>query len=202
VQRDGGVDIRDVGDVTKSPPVTAESFYTINDERKVVSGVLLTPLTTNARFEAKIYSSLAYRWKFVNRQVDKQKANHPDRFYTLRYEDLVSQPAMKLKEICGFLGIDFSDEMMNYRSKLNEMLDMYPAALINLHHKSLLKPINTDNLYAWKKIMTPRQIRICDNVVGAFAENQAMKECTNPATFSLSHFVCRECYTVDCCSFL
>jgi 4-amino-4-deoxy-L-arabinose transferase-like glycosyltransferase len=49
-----------VGDVTKSPPVTAESFYTINDERKVVSGVLLTPLTTNARFLKEILQGNDY----------------------------------------------------------------------------------------------------------------------------------------------
>jgi hypothetical protein len=137
----------------------------------------------NARFEAKIYSSLAFRWKYINKQVDKQKMIHPGCIYTLRYEDLVSQPAIKLKEICDFLEIDFSDEMMNYRSKLDEMLAIYPAGLINLHHKSLLKPINTDNLYAWKKIMTPRQIRICDNVVGSYAEETGYERMYKPRNF-------------------
>ncbi len=124
----------------------------------------------NARFETEIYSSLAYRWKYNNLQINKQKNKHPERFYTLRYENLVSQPQFFMKEICHFLDLEFVDEMMNYRSKLDEMLTIYPAELIKLHHKSLLKPINTDNIDDWKHKLTPRKIKICDTVIGSFAE--------------------------------
>ena len=124
----------------------------------------------SAKFESPIYSSLAYRWKYCNKQVLKQKKLTPDRFYTIRYEDLVAQHEFYLKEICNFLGIDFSPEMLNYRAKLNEMLATYPSELINLHHKSLLSPINADNIYAWKHILTDKQIKICDTVIGSFAE--------------------------------
>lgn len=123
-----------------------------------------------ARFETKIYSSLAYRWKFVNRQIIRQKNRFPERFYTLRYEDMVSNPGLYLKQICAFLGIDFSPAMLDYREKLDELLAIYPLDLINLHHKSLLKPINADKLNEWKQVLTPKEIKICDTVMGNFAE--------------------------------
>ena len=125
----------------------------------------------NARFEAEIYSSLAYRWKFNNIQVLKQKKRTPERFYTLRYEDLVADPAYYMEEICKFLGVDFTPDMIDYHAKLDEMRKIYPADLINRHHKSLFQPINTDKLYSWKTKMSEKQIRICDTVVGSFAES-------------------------------
>ncbi len=124
-----------------------------------------------AGFETAIYSSLAYRWKFVNMQVEKQKKTHPGRFYTLRYEDFVRQPERYLKEMCLFLGLEYSPEMMHYRDKMDEMLAIYPKELIYLHHKSLLNPINADNIDAWKNILTERQIKTADAVAGKFAEN-------------------------------
>lgn len=123
-----------------------------------------------AKFDAKIYSSSAYRWKYVNNQVLKQKNRLPEKFYTLRYEDLVSRPEFYLKELCSFLGIAFSTDMLNYRAKLDEMLATYPSELINLYHKGLLSPINPDKNYDWKNTLTQRQIKICDTVVGSFAE--------------------------------
>jgi len=124
----------------------------------------------NAKFETKIFSSLAYRWKFSNQQVLKQKKRTPDKFFTLRYEDLVAQPEFYMREICDFLGIGFNPEMIDYHAKLDEMRKIYPQDLINRHHKSLFQPINTDKIYAWKKLLTEKQIRVCDTVVGPFAE--------------------------------
>jgi hypothetical protein len=124
----------------------------------------------NAKFESPVYSSLAYRWKYCNKQVLKQKKLTPERFYTIRYEDLVADHEHYLKDICKFLDIDFSPEMLNYHANLDKMLATYPQELINLHHKSLLNPINADKIYAWKHILTDKQIKICDTVVGSFAE--------------------------------
>ena len=72
-----------VGDVTKSPPETKESFYTINDEKKVVSGVLLTPVTTNARFLKEILQGKDFDWsRFAADVLINSKL--PDKF-PLRY---------------------------------------------------------------------------------------------------------------------
>lgn len=73
-----------VGDVTQSPQNTAESFYTINDERKAVSGILLTPLTTNARFLKEILQGNDYyAWSRFAVEV-LLKSRLPEKF-PLRY---------------------------------------------------------------------------------------------------------------------
>ncbi len=124
----------------------------------------------NAKFEAKNYSSLAYRWMFHNKQMVKQKKCTPEKVYTIRYEDMVAEPEIYLRKICQFLNISFNPDMMNYHVKLDEMRKIYPKELINLHHKSLFQPLNADKVYAWKHLLTNKQIRICDTVVGSFAE--------------------------------
>ncbi len=124
-----------------------------------------------AKFESPIYSSLTYRWKYLNKKIDKQKRLTPNRFYTLRYEDLVTNTEFYLKEICLFLDIEFSENMKNYRDKINDMLAIYPEELINKYHKSLLSPITNEKNYNWKHTLTKKQIKTCDIVMGSFAED-------------------------------
>jgi hypothetical protein len=123
-----------------------------------------------AKFESPVYSSLAYRWKYFNQKIDKQKNLTPNRFYTIKYEDLVTDPVHYSKEICDFLGVEFSENMIHYREKINDMLAIYPSELINKYHKSLLNPINNEKNYNWKKTMTAGQVKTCDMVLGSYAE--------------------------------
>ena len=155
----------------------ARFIHIIRDYRSNIISMI------RAGFEAAIYSSLAYRWMFVNKQVEKQKKHFPQKFYTLRYEDFVSDPEISLKKMCDFLGIGFSNEMLNYRAKLEEMLAIYPKELIYLHHKSLLNPINADNIDSWKNILTPHQIKIADNVSGKFAEKYGYERMYKKSNF-------------------
>jgi hypothetical protein len=72
-----------VGNVTQSPPETTDSFFTINDEKKAVSGILLTPVTTNARFLKEIIQNKDADWaRFAADVLINSKL--PDKF-PLRY---------------------------------------------------------------------------------------------------------------------
>ena len=51
-----------VGNPRKNPPELAESFYTVNDEHKKVSGLLLTPISTNVRFLRELLQGQNYEW--------------------------------------------------------------------------------------------------------------------------------------------
>jgi hypothetical protein len=75
-----------VGDIAKSPPETKESFYTLNDE-KVVSGVLLTPVTANARLLKEILRGKDSDWaRFAERAlIFKLPAKFPLRYCRKRY---------------------------------------------------------------------------------------------------------------------
>jgi hypothetical protein len=51
-----------IGNPTSNPPDTRESFYTVYDDHKKVSGLYLTPLTTNARFVKEMLQGRDYAW--------------------------------------------------------------------------------------------------------------------------------------------
>jgi hypothetical protein len=51
-----------VGNHLNNPPDTANSFYAVNDEQQTVSGLLLGPLTTNARSLKELLQGKDYDW--------------------------------------------------------------------------------------------------------------------------------------------
>jgi hypothetical protein len=121
-------------------------------------------------FEAPWLTSLAYRWKFYNKRIKKFKTKHPERFLTLKHEDLVSDTENNLKSICSFLDIPFDPAMMNLSEMKEGYYKTYPAEILDKYHKSLFEPIDKGKLYQWKKNMTVKEIRKADLVVGKAAE--------------------------------
>jgi hypothetical protein len=43
-----------------------------------------------------------------------------ERYYELRYEDLVANPQREIEKLCGFLRIDYSPQMLRYHEKSDE----------------------------------------------------------------------------------
>lgn len=75
------------------------------------------------------YSSSLRRWKVIRSGIggatalwqstvglaERNLALHPAAYKIVRYEDLVSQPEETLREICAFIGEDYSPEMLSMR---------------------------------------------------------------------------------------
>lgn len=123
----------------------------------------------DAGFEKKWFSSLTYRWKFSNKSVIKFKKNHPEIFYTIKYESLVEDPGKYLEQICLFLEIDYHENMVNFQEKLNHLRSQLPEKLINKHHSGLFQPVNSGRVNIWKNRLNDYQVKICDTVAGDFA---------------------------------
>ncbi|MCU0370953.1 MAG: sulfotransferase [Bacteroidales bacterium] len=122
-------------------------------------------------FEVPIVPLVVYRWKFAYRRMQKVKKKHPDLFYSLKYEDLASDPEKKFREICGFLGLKFDPHVLSFYEKKEEAERAYAGSEeIAIVHKSLFNPISTDRMNLWEKEMTERQIRVADLVAGKTAE--------------------------------
>ncbi len=64
---------------------------------------------------------LTYKWVGINGLIEESKKLYPENFYTLRFEELIAQPRLKLSELCKFIGIDFSDNLLNHQSHVNAM---------------------------------------------------------------------------------
>lgn len=80
----------------------------------------------------------------------------PSRYFELRYEDLLAQPETLLREICRFLGLEFSAQMLDYHRKVDQSVPDSKRHLWPL----LNQPPRVDNTEQWKRKMSAGQ-RIC-----------------------------------------
>lgn len=124
----------------------------------------------NVNFEVPIVPLVVYRWKFAYKRMQKLKKRHPELVYSLKYEDLATDPENQFSKLCTFLGIDYDPSVMSFYQKKTEAEQAYAGSHdLALVHKSLFKPISTDRMNLWKKQMTGRQIRVADLVAGKTA---------------------------------
>lgn len=123
----------------------------------------------NVDFELPVVSLVVYKWKFFYRKALQAARKHPDSFYFIRYEDLVTDPAQHLQNLCTFLEIPYDPEVLDFWQKKDEAMKKYPAGILQKHHRSLFNPVNTSRIGLWEKSMPPRQVRIADHVAGRYA---------------------------------
>lgn len=122
-----------------------------------------------AGFGIQSLGFIAFRWKKNLKIIEKYLNKFPNRFFDLKYEDLAKYPETKIKEICDFLNIEFQPGMLEFY-KFENSDKLYPKLLMEQVQSSLLKPINTSNIGIWKDKMTDRQVKLCDSIIGRFAE--------------------------------
>jgi hypothetical protein len=126
---------------------------------------------TDVNFEVPVVPLVVYRWKFAWKRMQKLKKQHPDLIFSLRYEDLASDPENRFRDVCRFLDLDFDPSVFRFYEKKAEMEQAYSGSKeLSIVHKSLFNPISTDRLDLWKKRMTDRQVRIADLVAGKTAD--------------------------------
>jgi hypothetical protein len=126
-------------------------------------------------FESGITASLAYRWKYYNNTINSYKKKHPEKFMTVRYEDLVSDTEGNLKRICEFLEISFMPEMLDFTDKKDSYYELYPQEALNKYHGNLFKPVSGVPVNRWKEQMSTFEIKVADAVAGSSAEANGYK---------------------------
>ncbi|WP_223669260.1 sulfotransferase family protein [Kangiella shandongensis] len=82
---------------------------------------------------------------------DAKKADKMEWQYSIKYEDLISKPEMHIKQICNYLGLDYSADMLDH-TKAAKMLVQEDE--VNWK-KETLKPINRSNTSKWLHSLTP-----------------------------------------------
>lgn len=55
---------------------------------------------------------ILYRWQRIVEDARSRGKAMGDRYYELRYEDLTSRPRFWMEDLVGFLGLEFSDEVL------------------------------------------------------------------------------------------
>ena len=77
----------------------------------------------------------------------------PDRYFALRYEDLILDTRPTLERLCAFLGVAFSEQMLRYGEMVDEKVPedrrwLWPA---------LNKPPEKSKVGRWRHEMSPTQ---------------------------------------------
>lgn len=54
-----------------------------------------------------------YRWAEALLTIDKLVQDYPENTFLIEFEDLVTQPRSVTQRICDFIGIEFSEQMLN-----------------------------------------------------------------------------------------
>ncbi len=120
----------------------------------------------NVDFEGPFTALLAYRWVHSARKLFHIKKKYPGKFYTIRYEDLVTEPQRYYREMCDFLSIPYNDIVFDFYKKQGEAMQKFNIEKMMKYHKSLFSPINNSKVNLWKTQLPDRDIRITEFVAG------------------------------------
>jgi hypothetical protein len=88
----------------------------VSELRRRRDQALTTPYKQLQRFgflfKLFILLQTTIAWRESVRRYSKYKKLYPDKYYLLRFEDLVKDPENHIRQVCDFLGVDFQDEML------------------------------------------------------------------------------------------
>lgn len=120
----------------------------------------------------KAYDSLwdSLSWKATVRAGQAARRKYPERFFTIRYEDLVTDPETRIREVCDFLQMDFCAEMLNVQKR--------NSAERGEVEKEGISP---DAVGRWQRTLTPAEAALCESL--AKAELDTLNYRRSPAKF-------------------
>lgn len=127
----------------------------------------------NSRFTAPSITYDTMYWKKAIRSVERFQQYYPERFYILKYEDLVKETEKYVKEMCEFLGIPFLPEMLKYRERKTDdftKVVFTNEAFFKANHTSILEPVNTSKIDGWKTKLTKCSIKKAERAAGIYLD--------------------------------
>ncbi|MDA8422422.1 MAG: sulfotransferase [Nitrospiraceae bacterium] len=86
----------------------------------------------------------------------------PSRFLSVAYEALIEDPGKAAREICGFLGLAYSESMLDYHNTE----EAKRAASSSDLWQNVTSPVMTSNSKKYLSAMTGEDIRIFESVAG------------------------------------
>jgi hypothetical protein len=103
---------------------------------------------------------------FWERRVERGLAGGemlgPERYRQIRYESLVADPEGVLREICPFLGLEYSEDMVRYHERADDLLDGMRATR---HVQGVRKPPTT-GVRDWRTALAPHDVALFEALAG------------------------------------
>jgi hypothetical protein len=136
---------------------TARVVHLVRDGRNVVPSLLEVPHAPTRFADAVEY------WRarvLAGRRAGERLG--PDRYREIRYEDLVADPAPRLEELCGFLDLPYAPAMLDYPSRVGELV----AGTFDARHHLGIAQSPTGNVRDWHTTMPDHDVQLFEALAG------------------------------------
>ncbi len=125
------------------------------------------------------------RWReYVEMHQQLQNELPKNQYMMLRYQDLIEDSEEMLKRICGFLGVDFQPQMLEYYKREERGF----AEGEKDWKKGTLKPIQKNKNEEWKSALKPWQIALVERTAGSELEEMGYRKSEYSLSFSKNLF--------------
>lgn len=132
-------------------------IHLVRDGRDVSRSAVKMGFVGNAWRGAAHWAATETLWEEVRARLPH------DRFHEVRYEALIHHPTDTLREICAFVGVPYSDQMLDY-----------PA-------DTKYRPVDPRRVEPWREQATDLEIRIVESVAGPLLEKRGYRSSGLPA---------------------
>lgn len=136
----------------------AKIIHIIRDIRGIYNSSKNKSLTKNEQFNNEQLLSITRYWQQAERVTEKYRTDA--RVYTLHYENLVSSPGGQLKDIFAWIGVEYSDSVLNFYEE-NASKKLVPENRHGWHYRTL-QPITDKQIDAWKTELKKSEIEILE----------------------------------------
>lgn len=116
----------------------------IRDGRATSHSIIERKVTISG-FDITSYRDVLTKWNRAIESMYNQCMNAPDACLPVWYEQLVLHPEENLRKIAKFLGIPWSDRMLNHEDYVKKM----SISSVEKSTSQIQKPVYLDALHAW-----------------------------------------------------
>lgn len=134
-------------------------IHIIRDPRDVIASRLKTWWGQRRNF----ISHIGITREMLKLASEQGRKLFGERYYELRYEDLLTNTEIKLKEICEKIGVPYEKNMLNFKKSASEIVQEEELA----HKAYNLKPLIHNNVSKWKKELSHIEIILIEAGCGS-----------------------------------
>jgi protein-tyrosine sulfotransferase len=150
-----------VGDKTPINTIFAKRIYGVFPKAKYIH-ILRNPKACVASYIKSGMQGLDEAvdfWQTSTRNCLLLERSLPaENFIRVEYESLVTEPEQNLRRICGFLDVDYSQNMLEFWKKSGDLGDVGAHD----HHKNTRNPLSSKSIDAWKVELSSREIEVIE----------------------------------------
>lgn len=128
--------------------------HIVRDPRACVASLLATRWWKGG-FPRAVTAWLRAEWAL--RRLERTAP--PGVYYRLRYEDLVNSPRAELTRLCGYLGEEFAEEMLDHTRAADDIVRKRQH-----HHDRTHGAVDPTRIEAWRTSLSPEQIGLIELV--------------------------------------